>query len=72
MVKEQTVSKDRIHDVKENRNSRDYSRQRQNWHDSKENRFKRLRKTENMKRADKQGNKRRIEGENKGNKIKYK
>ena len=30
MVKEQTVSKDRIRDVKENRNSRDYSKRRQN------------------------------------------
>ena len=30
MVKEQTVSKDRIPDVKENRNSRDYSKRRQN------------------------------------------
>ena len=35
MVKEQTVSKDRIRDVKENRNSRDYSKRRQNWHDLK-------------------------------------
>ena len=64
MVQEQTIGKDRIHDVKEIRNSKDYRKGRQNWHDLKENRFKRLRKTENMKRADKQGNK--------GNKIKYK
>lgn len=30
MVQEQTVSKDRIHDVKENRIQEDYSKRRQN------------------------------------------
>ena len=30
MVQQQTVSKDRIHDVKENRNPKDYSKLRQN------------------------------------------